>query len=290
MTLAMMNNYLFDENLTRYQLVKSNPGKAIYNWLFFPGGPGIDSNYLLHLINEINVEGNYWLVDLLFNGGNVSDKFNSTIEHKHWGHHFLSAMNKFDNPILVGHSFGGYYPLFFPELEKILKGFVILNSAPTLPTPPTMNIEEFEKRARDNDLPFGAETVATFLSNPTMSTIKERYLSLVPYAFPADNLVQGIKVVENLIFNVDTGYWWLTEGAKIYSTINWIPEKTPMLILGGNHDLLTPLSLFEEDLRFQRNNIDIISISNAGHFPWIEQPTLIKDAFCSFIKKIDATS
>ena len=72
------NNYLFDENLTRYQLVKSNPGKAIYNWLFFPGAPGIYSNYLIHLINEINVEGNYWLVDLLFNGGNVSRDVNQS--------------------------------------------------------------------------------------------------------------------------------------------------------------------------------------------------------------------
>lgn len=66
------NNYLFDDNLTRNQLVKSTPGKSVYNWLFLPGGPGIDSNYLLHLINELDIEGNCWLIDFLFNGDNIS--------------------------------------------------------------------------------------------------------------------------------------------------------------------------------------------------------------------------
>ena len=75
------------------------------------------------------------------------------------------------------------------------------------------------------------------------------------------------------------------EGSKKYATINWIPEKVPVLIIGGSHDFLTPLSLFEQDLRFHRNNIEIVNIPNAGHFPSDEQPDLIKDAFYSFIDR-----
>lgn len=45
-------NCLYDEHKVRYTLVSSNGGKAI-NWLFFPGGPGCDSLYLLPLAQEL---------------------------------------------------------------------------------------------------------------------------------------------------------------------------------------------------------------------------------------------
>ncbi len=278
------NNIFFDENFTRYKLIKSNPGKIACNWLFLPGGPGIDSNYLLPLVKEIEVDGNCWVIDFLLNGSNLQDNTGLDPDkiYRKWGDYFLAAMNKFDNPILVGHSFAGYFPLFFPELEKILKGFVILSTAPIPPTLPTLNIDKFEKYAKENNLPFAANAVNAFLSVPTLNTAREQYLALVPYAFPEDTRAQGIKLIESLFINVDTAYWWITKGSKAYSTINWIPEKIPVLILGGTHDFITPLSLFEEDRRFHRNNIEIVNIPNAGHFPWIEQPIFIKDAFAHF--------
>ena len=36
----------WDQNGVRYRLLKSVSGQD-YNWLFFPGGPGFDSRYLL---------------------------------------------------------------------------------------------------------------------------------------------------------------------------------------------------------------------------------------------------
>lgn len=60
-------NYFYDKNSTRYQLVKTNPGSQTFNWLFLPGGPGIDSRYLIDLINILDIPGNYWLIDLAFN-------------------------------------------------------------------------------------------------------------------------------------------------------------------------------------------------------------------------------
>jgi len=64
------NNYFYDGNSVRYQLVKTNPGHIVYNWLFVPGGPGVDSNYFLTLIEELDVPGNFWLIDLPANGSN----------------------------------------------------------------------------------------------------------------------------------------------------------------------------------------------------------------------------
>ncbi len=273
---------IFDENATRYQLVKSNPGKMDYNWLFLPGGPGIDSDYLLQLINEIDVEGNYWLIDLPYNGNNVSSHIEPNEAYANWGNYLLAAVHKFKNPILVGHSFGGYFPLFFPQLEEISRGLVILNSVPSL------NSDEVEKLIKIYKLPSRAAYLTAFLNNPTTNTTRDLYLAGVPYCFSENNLKMGVKLIEDLKFNVDTGYWWHTQGSKNYATIKWIPQKVPLMIVGGSHDFLTPISLFQQDSRFHRNNIEIISIPDAGHFPWMEQPVLIRDIFKSFEAKLNS--
>lgn len=279
------NNYFFDDNLTRHQLVKSNPGKTFYNWIFLPGGPGVDSNYLSNLINKLDMDGDYCLLDLPLNGSNLSKSVELDTKeiYRNWGKYIIKAIDDFDNPILVGHSFGGYYPLFFPELEHMLSGFVILNSSPTIPATPKINTQEFEQLARKNNLPLVSETTESFLKNPTIENITNSYLSLVPYLFPEESIAYGASVMKNLLYNVDANYWWVTEGCNKYAEIKWIPEKIPLLIIGGSHDFLTPLSTFEEDLRFHRSNIEIVNIPNAGHFPWLEQPTLVRDAFFAFM-------
>lgn len=274
------NNYFFDKNQTRYQFVKSNPGKIIYNWLFLPGGPGIDSNYLLQLINELDTEGNYWLIDFPNNGSNVVTEYDRENIFEKWGDCLLSAVRKFSNPILVGHSFGGYFPLFFPELEYILKGFIILNSVPTL------HSDEFEKCVRENSLPSTVEARTAFKNNPTLEAAMEVYLVSAPYCFPASSLEKGIAQIKELTVNHCTVYDWNTKGSEVYSTIKWIPQNVPTLILGASHDFLTPISIFEQSEYFHRKNVQLYTINDAGHFPWIEKNLIIKNYFKSLTEKI----
>ncbi len=273
------NNYFYDENHTRYQLIKSKPGDAVYNWIFLPGGPGIDSNYLLYLIDKLDVSGNYWLIDLPSNGSNELADLNPNI-NKRWGEHLISAVNIFDNPILVGHSFGGNFPLFFPQLEKLLKGLIILNSVPTLNSP------EFECCATENNLPSRAGHLEAFMATPTLETVREFYLSIAPYCFPTKTLEAGTKLIESFDYSISTAFWWKTEGEAAYSTIKWIPKKIPVLIVGASHDFVTPISIFEQDKRFLRVNITITCIPNAGHFPWMEEPTIVRNSFRSFVSRV----
>jgi pimeloyl-ACP methyl ester carboxylesterase len=277
-----IGDYFFDEHLTRYQLVKSNRGKLNYNWLFLPGGPGIDSSYLQELIYNLDIEGNCWFIDFVLNGNNClkDNNKNTSSLCQNWGYYFLQAISNFENPILVGHSFGGYFPLFFPELESVLKGLVILSAAPTAPLPPA-NLEPFEQCAKENKLPERVESFSQFLNNPTKKAATNCYLSTVPYAFTKEYLKQGIALIEQLAMSVEVSHWWLTEGAKQYTTIRWIPKEVPSLILGGTHDFVTPFSGFENDKRFHRKNIKLVSLPDAGHFPWVEQPHLISEVFNS---------
>jgi pimeloyl-ACP methyl ester carboxylesterase len=133
----MINNmkffrYFYDENYVRFRLAKTNQGTNFYNWLFLPGGPGADSSYYLSLIEELDMAGNFWLIDFPANGSNLQNPGDSDYNFDLWEDYFIPAINRFENPILVGQSFGGMFPLLFPILETILKGFVILSSAPRL--------------------------------------------------------------------------------------------------------------------------------------------------------------
>ena len=204
----MINKTCSVEKPTQYKLVQSNPGKILYNWLFFPGGPGISADYLLPLVNQLDIEGNCWLIDFLFNHPDIPMENNKQTNkiQQNWDDSFLAIINQFENPILVGHSFSGYYPLFFPELEKILKGIVIMNSAPIPPKSSVIDAQEFENRAKEHQLPSRDEAIVQFLEKPTPMNIKTVYLSMVPYMFPAEHIMQGIKVINDLIFDADTAY------------------------------------------------------------------------------------
>ena len=125
-----MKSYFYDPNLVRYELVKQGSGPA-FNWLFFPGGPGADSCYFYSLIELLDLPGNIWLIDLPGNGSNVTPAVQN-YNFDNWLTIFLPTIAKFQNPIIVGHSFGGILPLLFPDLEQQLKGLIILNSTPSL--------------------------------------------------------------------------------------------------------------------------------------------------------------
>ncbi len=100
------------------------------NWLFFPGGPGMDSGYLSSLCEILPfLSGNVWLVDLPHNGTNRAPS-QATYDFFAWRDALLDVVKFFENPILVGHSFASMLAFTVPELENFLKGWVVLHSAP----------------------------------------------------------------------------------------------------------------------------------------------------------------
>jgi len=273
-----VDNYLYDSQQVRYRLAKSNAGSP-YNWLFFPGGPGADSSCLLPLVQALDVPGNLWLIDLPANGSNISGQVKADYDFERWADCFLRIIQKFQNTIYVGHSFGGMFPLLFPQLETLLKGLVILNSAPSL------WLEEVEKLAQENNLPALTEPMNAFEANPNQSTFKQALLACLPYYFPPNSMEIGKSLVEDLTINYHAAVWWLRKAQEINFTAKWIPQHIPTLIVGATQDYITPFSLFKGDKRFDRTNILLKTIPNAGHFPWIEQMEAVKAAFSELLKK-----
>ncbi len=266
---------LWDEHFTRYQLIQATEGSD--NWLFLPGGPGGDSCYFLPLIHTLKLAGNVWLVDFPANGSNIK-KVNPDYPFDQWEECLLATVKKFPSPILVGHSFGGMFPLLFPELEHHLKAVVLLNSAPSL------WLEEAAKVAQEKQIPLLTEPLLDFEKKPSPATFKKALLACAPYYFPPRGVEEGKKLLESLPFNYHAAVWWLKKAPAIHFNAKWIPQKVPTLILGGSEDCITPVSLFSKDIRFQRENMMQIVIQNAGHFPWLEQKEAVYNAFHSFLK------
>lgn len=276
-----MDNYLWDKNSVRYQLINSVTNSSLaYNWLFLPGGPGADSSYLFDIGKELKLPGNTWLIDLPNNGSNqVSEAY----DFEWWFDLFLPTIKRFQNPILVGQSFGGMFPLLFPELESLLNGFVILSGAPVLWH------EEASRVAKEKQKPSCTEPLKIFVENPNPETFKQALMACTPYYFPSHTLEAGKKICENLAFNYHAAGWWQTKAAEINFNATWIPENVSTLIIGGTEDCMTPPSLFLNDKRFDRDNISLVIIENAGHMPWLEDMNAVKQAFADYMQKLIKT-
>ncbi len=253
--------YFYDENEIRYNLASTNGGKA-FNWLFVPGGPGADSSYFLSLVQLLQPPGNAWLIDLPGNGSHTvwKEGFDK------WLSMFVPMIKRFENPILVGHSFGGQLPFLYEELEDILKGFVILNGTPT------WSPEEAVRFAKEHNLPNFREDMKVFVDNPNQTTFKQALAACTPYYFRPDNLEFGKSLLKELPFAYEPAVWWQNKVVEIAFDVKWLPQKVKTLIIGGEYDGMLPFSLFEKDSRFDRENIEKVLIKNAGHFTWIEEP------------------
>ena len=121
-----------------------------------------------------------------------------------------------------------------------------------------------------------------FYQAPSQDTFTQALLACAPYYFTTAALAKGKELFKRLPFNYHATEWWLKKASAINFTAQWIPENVKTLIIGASHDYVTPFSLFEKDKRFHRGNIMLTKITDAGHFPWFEQMTTVKQAFNNF--------
>ena len=176
------------------------------------------------------------------------------------------------------------FPLLFPQLENLLKGFVILSSAPSL------WLEEAAKMALEKKISVSLGSVEEFAANQSQETFKRALAVSMPYYFPAESIERARLLLQNVPVNFHAAVWWLKKASEIHFNATWVPSKVPTLILGGSEDCMTPFSIFEQDRRFHRENILLRKIANAGHFPWIEDMQAVRDAFKVFIETFTVVS
>lgn len=268
----------YDSHGTRYQLAKTTKGSI--NWLFLPGGAGADSCYFLPLIEQLKIPGNIWLIDFPKNGSNT-DKLHADYDFESWKECLLTTVRRFENPVLVGHSFGGIYPLFFPEIEGLLKGLITICAAPTV------DVIMEEHMHKERGITFDNAPGKRFSDNPSDKTFKEALVARSKNFFPPISLERGKKLFAETIFNYKAMQWWI----KNYLTkkdfdIIWVPKKLPMLMIAASEDCSNPPKLIMDDKRFNRPNIERCLLKGSGHFPWLENMDSVVERMNAFEERV----
>ncbi len=262
--------YFYDPHQVRFRLRSVSEG-ADLDWIFLPGGPGADSSYFDTLIAAVSFPGRTWSMDLPGNGSN-----GLFIDFDEWANILPKSLKQFSKPILVGHSFGGMYPLLFPELEEVLRGFISLNSAPC------QWLEEAVSYAKGFDVPDLSVEMQALIDHPSQETFDQALEACIPYYFPPSSLEKGKEMFQGLVFRYEPAAWWQEKVLEINFSATWIPEKIPMLTVGATYDCICPYTLFAKDARFKRDNIQQVVIQDAGHIPWIEKPEEVASAVETF--------
>lgn len=279
---CLVPKYIYDQNGIRFQLVNSNhDDNKNWNWIFIPGGPGSDSCSLLGLTDLLDLPGNMWLVDFPGNGDNVKG-ISPDYDYEEWLELVISMVKCFENPLIVGFSFGGSITLLTPELEDYLKGVVILNSTPKL------WFEAAALCAKKYNLPDFNPEMQEFILNPSAETCKKLLDTCAPYYFyKQESLAKVRALLHSTPFAFPPAFWWTHKVTSCGYTATWILQNIPTLIIGSEFDYLTPFELFKDDERYLRSNIDFIEIKEAGHFSWIDNPEAVRVAFQNFSATLD---
>ncbi len=246
------------------------------NWLFLPGGPGIGSESLAELVRALDVPGTCWLVDLPGDGSNVDANDDP---YPSWPGVFIEAAQAVTNPVVIGHSTGGMYILSIPELEDLVSGVVLISTAPD-----ARWMSAFLQMTEGNPLPEVDIAAAAYEANPNPATLRDLAVSSAPWNFTAEGLQTGQDLLARMPYNVEAVVWSAKNFDETYAA-TWWPASIPTLIISGTEDRIVTQALWE-DMRYSGPNVRHATVPGAGHFPWIERPYEVRDAFTGFTRDV----
>jgi pimeloyl-ACP methyl ester carboxylesterase len=270
-------HYLWTKLNARLLLINAN-NEANYNWIFVPGGPGLGSEYLDELTKLLHLPGTVWHFDFPDDGSNVITINTKPKNFRIWSQALIEAVSALNNVILVTHSFSGMLALSIPELENLLSGLVLMDSAPDKSWQ-----QAFQQYVLTHPLATAEIKNKIYTENQSNEALKEAVIAGASYCVTTNGLKKFIATIRKLPINYKS-YEWYTKNFHSTYKFKWIPKDIPTLIFAGDHDHITPLKPFSEKKQFIRKNILIAEITNAGHYPWIENLTQVKELFNQYCK------
>jgi pimeloyl-ACP methyl ester carboxylesterase len=190
------------------------------------------------------------------------------------------AVDGLENVVMVGHSTGAMFMLSVPELERRLSGLVLVSGAPDAGWRPV-----FEQWDAANSLPGVAEAGERYGSAPGDETLRNLTVAAAAWSFTATGLPDGRKLLEDLPYCHDA-VAWADEHFDLTYRASWAPKTLPTLIIGDAEDRVVDQSFWAQAPGFTGPNLVHRTIADAAHFPWIENPDAVRDAFAELVARM----
>ncbi|MFC6599860.1 alpha/beta hydrolase [Kitasatospora paranensis] len=244
-----------------------------WNWLLVPGGPGLGSESLRGLAVAAGLPGSVWLVDLPGDGSNRAGPRIPARPYSRWPDVLAEAARELDDVVMVGHSTGGMFLLSVPELEQELAGMALVGSAPHAGWRP-----HFARWAETHPIPAVETAAQAYAAGPDDRTLRALTLAAAPWSFTPDGLAEGRALLAELPYCQSAVAWADAHFDEDYRA-GWAPRTLPTLVVGGALDRVVDQGVWHDAGDFDRPNVLRRTIERAGHFPWIENPAAVREAF-----------
>lgn len=250
-----------------------------FTWLLLPGGPGIGSESLHELADAMGVPGRIWLVDLPGDGSNPAPA--GVDPFARWPGVLTEAADAFPGSIFVGHSTGGMYLLATPELCGRISGLALLDTAPDC----RWHAQSVAMTER-HPLPAVERAAESYARDRSVANLAALAVASAEWNFTARGLDAGRALLARMPYNAAAVEWSDAHFDHTYRA-QWWPTDIPVLRIWGDDDRIVSQSAWEAS-RYRTRNVIDREIADAGHFPWIENPVAVKNAFDDLVDALRA--
>ncbi|MGV3616081.1 MAG: alpha/beta fold hydrolase [Fimbriimonas sp.] len=269
----------FTPSGVRLRRRSQRPGSL--NWLFFPGGPGIGSESLHGLMDALDVPGTLWGVDLPWDGSNQTPNGATCSPYSDWPNVLVEAAQAVPNAVAVGHSTGGMYLLSTPELEPHVLGIGLVSTAPDA----AWRSRFFEMTQR-HPLPEVDAATARYEAEPTPDHLRDIAVASAEWNFAPEAVETGRALLAAMPYCASAVDWSDRHFDDGYAA-RWWPKALPTLILSGGDDRIVDQTLWNRP-KYRTPNVRHRTVTQGAHFPWIEDPKAVREAFQEFAVRLDA--
>lgn len=169
---------------------------------------------------------------------------------------------------ILGHSLGGMVAIDVLSKSNLFQFSILANTA--MNSKWQTSSQDAVKKMNDMEL---QEQLKAYANNPSDNTIRELAITYAPIYFPELDKNSAREIMKNFNYRNDTISF---TAENVYPSMNLLPQlkkiNIPSLIISGSRDVVVPQAC-QEDLSKNLKNSSLVSIKDAGHFPFISKNT-----------------
>lgn len=256
--------------------------------LILHGGLGLDHAYLRPWLDRLAGEASLIYYDHRGNGRSERPASLEGVTHATWAEDAdaLRAHLGHERVVVLGHSYGGFLAqeLALRHGDR-LAGLILCDTAPVVDYLPVV-----QAAVRRRGLPEAAAAFDAAFHQPMAGDDDWRriWMGLLPLYLHAP--VEPAALADIDARTRYSAAAWQYANACCLGSFNTLPRLgeicAPTLILGGAHDIITPVPQGAERLHAGIPGSELVVFKESGHFPFIEEPEAFTDVVRGWLSRL----